>query len=221
MPYMILKVTLHTTPKPITRLLPLTSCPTWSTLTHEIATRFQLTVPPIALTYSDDDGDEITLSSDIELEELWLAALPTVLKLERDSGTSDDAACVKMQNILPWQEEQAKEVKLEPVTPAGESISGSVSPLVRRNSPTLADSAPPPLNYCQSTSPTAPKQQSAPSKPARTSDAPFRGVNWQDGGSDATAVDEKPHTPAPRHEQAESQPEHLEPVSAEKSSESG
>ncbi|BGP05297.1 hypothetical protein OF846_000882 [Rhodotorula toruloides] len=212
MPYMILKVTHDTKPKPITRLLPLTSCPTWSALTQKIATRFQLTVPPIALTYSDDDDDEITLSSDIELEELWLAALPTILKLERDSGTKDDAACVKMQIVLPWQQEQARDVKLESVSG---SVSGSVSPLLQRNTQTPAGFAPPPPRNCQSTSPTTPKQRNAPSEPAKTPDAPFRGVSWQDGGTDAPAVDEKPHPHASQHACSRAQPDGAEHLGAE------
>ncbi|BGP00850.1 hypothetical protein NBRC10513v2_000975 [Rhodotorula toruloides] len=214
--YMILKITYQTRPKPITRLLPLTSCPTWSALTHEIATRFQLTVPPIALTYSDDDGDEITLSSDIELEELWLAALPTVLKLERDSGTKDDAACVKMQIVLPWQEEQAREVKLESVTPAREAISGSVSPLLPRSSPAPSHPSSMAANTFKSASPTTPEQRSRRPEPAKSPDAPFRGVSWQDGQVNKPILKATDITRADPHASTDEHGDQTQSVDAEK-----
>ncbi|GAA6015632.1 hypothetical protein JCM10207_008152 [Rhodosporidiobolus poonsookiae] len=67
-----------------TRLLsvPATQAPSWTDLAQQIQQRFALDQPPHALTYLDDDADEITLSSNDELAELFAASAgETVLQL--------------------------------------------------------------------------------------------------------------------------------------------
>ena len=54
--------------------LPVSPAPTWSALQSLILERFELaTDSSIKLSFIDDDGDNITLSSDAELVEMWTA----------------------------------------------------------------------------------------------------------------------------------------------------
>lgn len=59
-----------------TRLVtfPTQPAPTWAQLVEHIKQRFALQQAPTNVIYLDEEGDEITLSSDDELEELWLAS---------------------------------------------------------------------------------------------------------------------------------------------------
>ncbi|GAA5896999.1 hypothetical protein JCM6882_007329 [Rhodosporidiobolus microsporus] len=59
-----------------TRLLslPAATAPTWNDFVSQVQERFALESPPTAVTYIDDDGDEITLSSDAELAELFASS---------------------------------------------------------------------------------------------------------------------------------------------------
>ncbi|GAA5844970.1 hypothetical protein JCM9279_000064 [Rhodotorula babjevae] len=54
--------------------LPVQPAPTWAELVQHIQQRFALTQSPTKVTYVDDEGDEITVSSDDELRELWLGS---------------------------------------------------------------------------------------------------------------------------------------------------
>lgn len=54
--------------------LPTEPAPTWTDLVQHIQQRFSLEQAPTRATYVDDDGDEITLSTDDELRELWLGS---------------------------------------------------------------------------------------------------------------------------------------------------
>ncbi|ORY90617.1 hypothetical protein BCR35DRAFT_103646 [Leucosporidium creatinivorum] len=60
-------------PDATTRLVsfPATPIPTFDSLATAIQERFDLSTTPTALVYTDEDEDEITLSSDVEVAELW------------------------------------------------------------------------------------------------------------------------------------------------------
>ncbi|GAA5902840.1 hypothetical protein JCM8208_006489 [Rhodotorula glutinis] len=60
-----------------TRIVSLSAqpAPTWVALMQHIQQRFALDKAPTKVTYVDNDGDEITLSSDDELRELWLGSV--------------------------------------------------------------------------------------------------------------------------------------------------
>ncbi|GAA5850983.1 hypothetical protein JCM8547_009148 [Rhodosporidiobolus lusitaniae] len=77
--------------------LPATQAPLWADLASQVQQRFALDSPPTALTYVDEDGDEITVSSDVELAELFNASvgetsLSFSLVLEQDKQKDDKPA---------------------------------------------------------------------------------------------------------------------------------
>ncbi|GAA5850927.1 hypothetical protein JCM8547_009133 [Rhodosporidiobolus lusitaniae] len=87
------------THKDETRLLslPATQAPSWTDLASQVQQRFALDSPPTALTYVDEDGDEITVSSEAELAELFSASvgetsLSFSLVLEQDKQKDDKPA---------------------------------------------------------------------------------------------------------------------------------
>ncbi|KWU45793.1 hypothetical protein RHOSPDRAFT_32724 [Rhodotorula sp. JG-1b] len=51
--------------------LPVQPIPTWQDLAASLAERFQLDEGPSAVTYLDHEGDQITVSSDVELKDMW------------------------------------------------------------------------------------------------------------------------------------------------------
>ncbi|GAA5979045.1 hypothetical protein JCM10908_002785 [Rhodotorula pacifica] len=51
--------------------LPVQPVPAWTDMAASIAERFQLGNPPSAVTYLDNEGDQITVSSNVEVEDMW------------------------------------------------------------------------------------------------------------------------------------------------------
>lgn len=51
--------------------LPVQPVPAWGDMAASIAERFQLDSAPSAVTYLDGEGDQITVSSDVELQDMW------------------------------------------------------------------------------------------------------------------------------------------------------
>ncbi|GAA5973721.1 hypothetical protein JCM11641_005099 [Rhodosporidiobolus odoratus] len=78
-----------------TRLLtlPASPAPTWDDFVAQVKQRFSLAATPSAVTYGDEEGDEITVSSDAELTELFAtSAGETSLSLIVVTSTKEPAS---------------------------------------------------------------------------------------------------------------------------------